>query len=221
MSCGCLSVEVNHRTTGERPQGFTTAVKEKWILTSQTNTEYKSAGGKVQNIHWLSTWLISGPGLRHNCIFMHQLNCSFTSATIIHCGAPWKVILMKQLQNSTKETVSTCFLFVCTLRPFQFELTSSNCLIPALLWNQLGIYNFYISCLKTQLHSVRNANVVLCTKTFPMESKKKRKKKKKNAQFTDSKWVIEGQSSTGPGKITQPGLLVTPPQQTALHQQDI
>lgn len=51
MSCGCLCVEVNYRTTGERPQGFTTAVKEKWILTSQTNTEYKSAGGKVQNSH--------------------------------------------------------------------------------------------------------------------------------------------------------------------------
>lgn len=135
----------------------------------------KGAGGKVQNSRWLSTWLISGPGLRHNCIFIHQFSCSLTSATIIQRGALRKVVRTKQLRTSAKENVSTCFPFACASWPFEFKLTSYNCLIPLRGWNQLGIYNFYISCLKTQLHRVRNANDALGTKTFPTQQKKRKK----------------------------------------------
>lgn len=49
VSCDWLHVEVNYRTAGARSQGSTTAVKEKWILTGQTTTEYEGAGGEAQN----------------------------------------------------------------------------------------------------------------------------------------------------------------------------
>lgn len=49
VSHGWLYVEVNYRTTGARSEIFTTAVKEKWILSSQITTGYKGAGGEAEN----------------------------------------------------------------------------------------------------------------------------------------------------------------------------
>lgn len=101
---------------------------------------------------------------------------------------------------------------------FECELTSYNCLIPLLLINlfsfSLEIAASTYLASKTQLHSVKPCkHPTVSSQHFPCSNKVVH-----FCLWVTCKWVDRGQNSTGPGKIIQPGRLVTPPQQTSLHQ---
>lgn len=101
-------------------------------------------------------------------------------------------------------------LCLCVLYDLsECERTSYDCLIPLLPWN----IDIFCKLQHTSSKCETMQTFHRASKHFPCSNKITH-----CCRWVTCKWVSQGQNSTGPGKIIQPGHLATPLQQTSLHQ---
>lgn len=135
VSCGWLEVEVNCRAAGTRPLGFTTAAKEKQILTSQTTTEYESAGGEAQNSP-PNVYLIDFRPRNEAQLHIHTRVKVF-AGWCLH-NSTWRIVKSHPYEAASDQRRGKCFnMFRVRVRfydLFECEQTSNNCLIPEIFF---------------------------------------------------------------------------------------